>query len=159
MAPGDVHERALRLLAARPRSRRELERRLVDAGFEAEEVVTELERLETVGLVDDEAFARAVAEDALGRRLEGRRGVARSLAARGIPGPLAAAVLEELGGDDEERAVQLARARAVRLRGVPVERAFPRLVAFLLRRGHEAEVARRAARRALGLDPDVEGGA
>ena len=57
--PKSCHERALGLLAVRARSRRELERRLLQAGFEAEEVADVLERLERVGLVDDEAFARA----------------------------------------------------------------------------------------------------
>ena len=42
----DCHERALGLLAVRQRSRRELERRLLQAGFEDDEVQESLERLE-----------------------------------------------------------------------------------------------------------------
>ncbi|MDP9302823.1 MAG: recombination regulator RecX, partial [Actinomycetota bacterium] len=53
----DVHERALGLLAVRQRSRREIERRLERAGFEPEEIRGELDRLQQVGLIDDEAFA------------------------------------------------------------------------------------------------------
>ena len=64
------------LLAVRPRSRRELERRLLQAGFEPDEVADVLERLERVGLVDDEAFARQVAEHAFGVKRSGRRAVA-----------------------------------------------------------------------------------
>ena len=48
--PKSCHERALGLLAVRPRSRRELERRLLQAGFEPEEVQDTLGRLERVGL-------------------------------------------------------------------------------------------------------------
>ena len=43
--PKSCHERALGLLAVRPRSRRELERRLLQAGFEPEEVQDTLGRL------------------------------------------------------------------------------------------------------------------
>ena len=152
----DVHERALGLLAVRPRSRRELERRLGAAGFDGDEVAGELERLERVGLIDDEAFARALAEQAFGRRMAGRRAVASALAAKGVDPQVASAVLDELEGDgDDGRADELARARAVRLGGLPPDRAFQRLTGFLVRRGHAPASARRAARRALELDaPD-----
>ena len=149
----DLHERALGLLAVRPRSRRELERRLVAAGFDADEIASELERLEGVGLIDDAAFARALAEHAFERRKAGRRAVASALAAKGVSPHVAGAVLDDLEGDgDEDRADDLARARAVRLAGVPPDKAFQRLTGFLVRRGHPAETARRAARRALGID-------
>lgn len=149
----DCHERALGLLAVRPRSRRELERRLLAAGFDGDEVAGELERLEGVGLIDDEAFARAVAEHAFERRKAGRRAVASALAAKGVSPGVAAAVLDDLGGGgDDERADELARARAIRLTGVPPDRAFQRLTSFLVRRGHSPEAARRAARRALEVD-------
>jgi regulatory protein len=149
----DVHERALGLLAVRQRSRRELERRLLAAGFDGDEVAGELERLQGVGLIDDEAFARAVAEHAFERRKAGRRAVASALAAKGVAPSVAAAVLDDLGSEgDEARADELARARAVRLAGLPPERAFQRLTGFLVRRGHPPEAARRAARRALSLD-------
>ena len=93
----DVHERALGLLAVRQRSRRELERRLVQAGFEPEAVDAELARLEAVGLVDDGAFARAVVESRMGRRGESRRAVAGKLALAGVDRELATAVLDEHG--------------------------------------------------------------
>lgn len=149
----DVHERALGLLAVRPRSRRELERRLQAAGYDGDEIADELARLEGVGLIDDEAFARALAEQAFDRRKAGRRAVAGALAAKGVAPSVAEAVLDDLGGDgDDGRADELARARAMRLTGVPPDRAFQRLMGFLVRRGHSPEVARRAARRALDVE-------
>ena len=60
--PLSCHDRALRLLAVRPRSRRELETRLRSAGFDPERVAEELARLEEVGLLDDERFAQEFAE-------------------------------------------------------------------------------------------------
>ena len=150
--PKSCHERALGLLAARPRSRAELERRLLQAGFDRDEVHDVLERLQRVGLIDDEAFARAVAEQAFGVRRSGARAVRAALAARGVSETTTAGVIRDLGGDEEERAAELARSRVTRLRGVPPDRAFPRLVGFLGRRGYPPATARRAARLALAVD-------
>src|SRR4029077_7542525 len=83
-APKSCHERALGLLAVRARSRRELERRLLKAGFEPDEVAEVLERLGRVCLIDDEAFARQVAEHAFGVKRSGRRAVVSSLRAAGV---------------------------------------------------------------------------
>jgi regulatory protein len=149
----DVHERALGLLAVSQRSRAELERRLVGAGFTADEVAAELRRLEQVGLIDDRAFARAVAERSVMRRGEGRRVVARRLAAAGVARAITDEVLEDLSPEDEsERALSLAGSRMTRLGGLSEDKAFSRLSGFLMRRGYPPEVARLAARRALALE-------
>ena len=152
-----VHERALGLLAVRQRSRTELQRRLVGAGFGADEVAAELRRLEDVGLIDDLAFARAVVEHSVVRRREGRRAVARRLATAGVSPALTDQVLGDVAAeDDDDRALSLAGSRIGRLSGLPPDRAFSRLAGFLVRRGYAPEVARRAARRALALE-SVEG--
>ncbi len=73
-----------RLLAVRPRSRRELERRLRRRGYPEEAIREILARLEEVGLLDDGAFARQWVEsrmlrgmgpDAVERELIRRFGV------------------------------------------------------------------------------------
>jgi regulatory protein len=149
----DVHERALGLLAVRQRSRRELERRLVAAGFGVDEVAVELRRLEQVGLIDDLAFARAVVEHAVQRRGEGRRVVARRLALAGVDAGISGEVLGDLTEHDEgERALALAESRVARLAGLAPDTALSRLSGFLSRRGYPPDVARRSARRALALE-------
>jgi SOS response regulatory protein OraA/RecX len=151
--PLDCHERALGLLAVRARSRRELESRLLRAGFAAPEVADELDRLETVGLVDDEAFARQVAEHELVNRRSGRRAIVSRLASKGIGREAIDLVLGELAGEPEEaRAIELARTRTRRLRALAPERAYGRLVAFLGRHGYDPEVARSAATIALRME-------
>lgn len=135
----------------RARSRRELQTRLLRAGFESEEVEAELERLESVGLIDDEAFARQFVEHAVTSRLAGRRAVATSLAAKGVDRGTVELALEEIGGDDASRAAELAATRAGRLAALPPETAFRRLMSLLLRRGYDPSVARKAASDALGL--------
>jgi len=149
--PKSCHERALGLLAVRPRSRRELERRLLAARFEAEEVEDVLVRLERVGLVDDEAFARQYAEQRFGSRKEGSRAVSQGLRAFGIAPSLAQVVSQQAPEDEEERAADLARSRASRLTGVAPEKAFARLSSLLMRRGYGPEIARSAARKALEI--------
>jgi regulatory protein len=149
--PKSCHDRALGLLAVRPRSRRELERRLLQARFEADEVRDVLHRLERVGLIDDEAFARQFAEHRFGVGQEGSRAVERGLRAAGIAPALAAATAELGAGDEEERARRLAESRARRLVGVEPRTAFNRLSSLLMRRGYGPDLARRAARKALGL--------
>jgi regulatory protein len=148
----DVHERALGLLAVRQRSRRELERRLVQAGFEPDEVADELERLEGVGLLDDEAFARTVVESRMGYRGESRRVVASKLAQAGVANDVAIVALDEAPEAEEERAQRLADAKAPRLRGLEPQVAFQRLYGFLARRGYGPEIARRVAGRALAAE-------
>ena len=114
-----------------------------------------LTRLERVGLVDDEAFARQYAEHRFGSRKEGSRAVVNGLRAAGIAPGLAIAVAEDAPENEEERAIALATVRAPRLRGLPPPKAFSRLSSLLMRRGYGPEVARAAARRALELDdPD-----
>lgn len=150
--PKSCHERALGLLAVRPRSRRELERRLLAARFEPEEVEDVLARLERVGLVDDEAFAREYAEHRFGSRMEGSRAVAQGLRAAGIAPSLAESVSHDVPAvGEEERAADLARSRASRLRGVAPEKAFARLSSLLMRRGYGPEISRSAARKALEI--------
>jgi regulatory protein len=78
------------------------------------------------------------------------------LMAKGVDrGTVELALEESAPGSDEERALEVALARASRLRGVPPAQAFPRLVAFLARRGYDPSVSRSAARRALGASRDL----
>jgi regulatory protein len=150
----DVHERALGLLAVRQRSRGELEHRLVQAGFEQGEIDEELVRLERVGLIDDEAFARAMVESRLGVRGEAQRVVAMRLARAGVSADLTTEVLADATESDEGRAERLAASKARRLGGLEPHVAFQRLYGFLARRGYAPDVARNAARRALALEHD-----
>ena len=152
----DIHERALGLLAVRQRSRRELERRLVQAGFEHEAVSTELDRLEAVGLIDDEAFARSLVEGKMGSRGESRRVVASRLAQAGVAADVARVALDEAPEGEQERCDRLAERRAPRLRQLDPQTASVRLYAFLARRGYPSEIARAATRRALGSDGEME---
>jgi regulatory protein len=154
--PLPLHERALGLLAVRARSRRELQLRLLRAGFERTEVDDELSRLEAVGLLDDERFAEELTEQAVSSRKQGRRAIASALASKGVSPSTIARAIEDLGEGEEARADALAADRVKRLAGLPAGTAFRRLYAFLVRRGYEHGLARRVATRALRVEPDPE---
>jgi regulatory protein len=152
--PKSCHERALGLLAVRPRSRRELERRLLGARFDRDEVHDVLDRLEAVGLIDDAEFARQYAEHRFGARRESVRAVVNRLRAAGVSAELAVETAAAAPDDDEARALELARSRTGRLVGLEPAKAFGRLSSFLMRRGYGPDIARRAARDALQLNAD-----
>jgi regulatory protein len=153
---GTARDRALNLLSFRDRSRRELEQRLLRAGFQPDDVLETLDGLERVGLVDDERFARAVVEQHAGRRLSGRRAIAAALFTSRVSREAATAALSDLDDPDaeRERAEALARSRAGRLAGLPPDVAFRRLSGLLARRGYAPGVSREAARQALSLHDD-----
>lgn len=153
-APSQVpaKERALRLLSVRARSREELRTRLLRAGFHPAEIEAALRDLETVGLVDDEHFARELASYGRRHRGLGRRGIVASLRRAGVDPELAERATADLGDDEEARAVELATRRASRFGSLDPASARRRLFAFLVRRGYDSEVARSAVQRVLGED-------
>jgi len=152
---GTARDRALNLLSFRDRSRRELEQRLLRAGFDPGDVLEVLEGLARAGLVDDERFARAVVEQEAGRRLSGRRAVAAALASKGVDREAARLALAEIDDPESERrrAEELARSRARRMGALAPEVAYRRIAGLLARRGFAPALCRDAARRALEVDP------
>jgi len=136
-----AHAAALRLLTVRARSHAELEERLRQRGFEAEAVARALERLVAVGLVDDGAFAAAVAESRAARGMDAAA-VALELRERGVDPALAArAAAEAMPAEDRvERCRQVAEARLAQLDGLSPATQFRRLAAYLARRGYATEV-------------------
>jgi regulatory protein len=148
--PERAKDRALRLLSVRSRSHAELFRRLRMAGFAEPDIDSTLADLETVGLIDDERFARELAAHEVGGRLAGRRAALSSLRKAGLSRDLAERAVDEASGEDEEaRAEELARSRIGRLRNLPPDAAYRRLLGFLQRRGYSGETARAASRRAI----------
>jgi regulatory protein len=148
--PYRAHERALRLLAVRDRSERELSSRLKQAGFEpavAEETVGWLRGL---GHLDDRRFAADYAAEKR-RSGWGSRRVRSELAGRGIERSVIDEVLRDLegeaaGADEGANALM----QTVRRRFSPQFLADPdaaerRLAGFLGRRGYDWDTIHRMA--------------
>jgi regulatory protein len=148
-----AHAAALKLLTIRARSRAELGQRLEERGFEAAAVAETLARLERVGLVDDAALAKTVAEGRAERGLDAPA-IAAELRGRGVDPALAdrasqAAVPAE---DRADRCRQVAQARLVQLHGLPAATQLRRLAGYLARRGYPPDLAESVARDLVGLD-------
>lgn len=141
-----AHEAALRLLANRPRSEKEMRTRLAMRGCDPGVVDDEIERLERAGLLDDHKFARAWVEDRKRVSPRGRRMLRYELLGRGID-PESVDIVTA-GIDDRETALALARSR---VRG-SILRDYDTFLAkvggFLRRRGFDYSVAAEAARAA-----------
>jgi regulatory protein len=142
--PRDAFDRALEALGRKERTSAEMRRWLTERGFEAAEVEDAMDRLVSVGELDDEAFARRYADDKRELSGWGPERIREALLARGLPGAL---VESALGGDDPEAVVQrAAELLAQRGRELADDAERTRALAFLVRRGYPYEVAYDAIR-------------
>jgi len=93
--PAVVLEAAARFLEARARSIGEVRRRLTSAGYQADLVEGAITRLGELGMLDDEAFARAWVESRDRARPRGERALADELRLRGVDRAVIVAALDE----------------------------------------------------------------
>lgn len=93
--PAVVLEAAARFLEVRSRSVAEVRRRLTGAGYRAELVEDAITRLLDLGLLDDEAFARAWVESRDRARPRGERAIRQELGLKGVDRPTIDLVLAE----------------------------------------------------------------
>lgn len=108
-------ERAFRMLARRPHSEREIQRKLREKGVSGACIARLLERLRELGYLDDAAFARGWAKSRAGGRLWGDRRIAAGLREKGIPAELVRSTLSEIREDvDEGEALQRCLERKLR---------------------------------------------
>jgi len=171
--PEVVLAAAFRYLEARARSVAETRRRLTEAGYRAEFIEGAIERLLTIGLLDDEVFARNWVESRDRASPRGETALKRELRLRGVEGAIVDATLEarrtgepegrlgsrgpDLPEDDEEGGMGVAdpeQAAARRLldrrrrdleRVVDPRKRRARAYALLARNGFSPEIAGRLA--------------
>lgn len=146
-------DRAVRFLASRPRSRRELARRLGRDEIDEATLERVLARLEELGYVDDRAFAEWWVANRAAHRPRGRLALRSELAEKGVPRDIVEEALE--GQDDADAALRLAMERRERYRGLDRAGFDRRLGGYLRRRGFRYEEVRDAleeAWRALASD-------
>jgi regulatory protein len=103
--PGELRERALRLLARREHSRAELTRKLEQAGFVASDVHSLLDKFEEKNWLSDRRFAESYVADHRAR--SGSIKLAYELRQRGVPDSIIEAVISD------NRDSELARAREI----------------------------------------------
>jgi regulatory protein len=131
-------DRAVRLLAARPRSTAEIRARLDPSGTSPSEVTEAIERLTHLGYLDDRALARSQAEVLLREGRMSARAAILKLGARGIDPRLAEEAVQALGLEDRT----LARAALEKRFGPePIDASeAARAFRFLAQRGFDPEL-------------------
>jgi len=144
--PGDLRERALRLLARREHSRAELVRKLERAGFSRDDIGPLLDAFEAKNWLSDRRFAESYVADHRARA--GHVKLAYDLRQRGVSD----SIIESVLGDNRDS--ELDRAREVwqkKFGTAPADAAEKaRQMRFLQSRGFTPEVIRRAI--AGGID-------
>ena len=136
-------ERAVKLLAAKPRSVAELRERLLRGrNTDAEIVDTVISRLREYGYLNDEHYAFCYASYKVKQKPVGRRRLERDLKLKKIENSVANEALEMVYAETpEEQLIDDAIAKRLRLRGKPKSRAEAKsLFDHLLRRGFAFEL-------------------
>ncbi|NPA91600.1 MAG: regulatory protein RecX [Chloroflexi bacterium] len=131
-------EAATRLLAARPRSTAEVRDRLRRRGFDENTITQVVERLQELGYLDDEAFARFWVENRERFRPRGLHALRYELYQKGIAPEIVDRVLADIDPTASARAALRARVHAWRHLD---ERTFrKRATQFLARRGFAYDI-------------------
>jgi regulatory protein len=136
-------QRAVKLLAAKPRSVGELRARLLEKSWATPEAVdAALGKLQEYGYLNDREFARGFAAARVRQKPMGQRRVARDLAHKKIAKETANEALEKVFNEmPEGELVEEAIARYTATRGRPATRQeAKRLFDFLLRRGFSIDL-------------------
>jgi len=159
--PAVVLEAAARFLEVRSRSVAEVRRRLTGAGYDPDLVEGAIARLLDLGLLDDEAFARAWIESRDRARPRGERAIRQELGMKGVDRPTIDLVLSErreaaagIPSDDGEVAMSPDHAAAERLlarnarslaRVADPRQRRQRAYALLARNGFDPDICRSVA--------------
>ena len=130
--------RAVRLLAAKPRSVGELRERLLEKRWTNEQVVgSVIEKLKEYGYLDDEQYARDLAVSKLRQKPQGRHRLMQALSQKPLEKQtVSKAVAEAFESHTEEEMIDAAIVRRIASHGEPKTlNDRQKLYAYLLRRG------------------------
>jgi len=139
---------ALKLLAIRKRTSRQLELRLIEKGFDEEIISRLIRNLEERKLLDDADFAKSFVQEKRNLRPMGKRRLEYELKTKGIPKPVAESALSDISEEAERAAAgDLAAARAAALGNLTREKKRKKIYDYLVRRGFTFDSAREAIER------------
>lgn len=150
-------QRAVKLLAAKPRSIAELRERLLEKEWTNEEAVeAALQKLAEYGYLDDERFAVGFASSRVRQKPVGRQRLARDLQTKKISRETAEEALDLVYTETpEEDLIERAVEKRTRLRGRPATRAEVKsLFDHLLRLGFSYDLVIRKVRAASAAPVD-----
>ena len=138
--PGELRERALRLLARREHSRSELVRKLEQAGFDSSDIQPLLDKFEQKSWLSDQRFAESYVADHRAR--SGSIKLAYDLRQRGVRDSIIEAVLSDNRDSEIERAREVWKKKFGSLPADAAEKS--RQMRFMQSRGFTSDIIRRA---------------
>lgn len=141
-------EKAIQLLAYRPRSTQEIRQHLTQKGTAPDIVEAALQRLSDQGYLDDEAFARFWIENRTAFKPLGPQALHYELRQKGVAANIIQDLLAELV-DVEDAAYRAAHSQLRRLRGQTRHVFTQKLGQFLQRRGFSYAAAAAVIRRLI----------
>lgn len=143
-------ERAVGYLAARDHSRREIEQKLLQAGYRPCTAEMVLYKLEKEHLLNDANFARQWVEARSSRKL-GRNRIAQELRRKGVSAEEAEEALSAIDEEDQlSGAIALAEKAIARAKpGEDPRKTASRVAGMLARRGYSWDIAREAISQAM----------
>jgi len=135
---------ALRILARRDQSEKELQKKLVEKGFSKKAVQWVLSDLKNNRFLNDQTFAEHYAKNRLIQHPAGKRQLAYELKRKGIPESLSEETIEKVYSefDEEKLAQKLALKKIKTLGNQPVLKQKKKVSDFLIRRGFDWEIVR-----------------
>ena len=141
--PKNAQQKAVQILSRREYSTLELRRKLT-RGYSAQEIQLALERLQEIGLLDDERLALERARSGREGKLWGDLKLRAYLARIGIDDRIAERVLKVIGEDlGEAESLDRLTAKWLKIHGAPVShRQMKRLFDYCLRRGYPPDLVR-----------------
>lgn len=149
--------KAVDLLAYRPRSTQEIRRKLADKDYPDAAIEAAIQRLERLGYLDDRSFATFWIENRNRHKPRGPQALRYELRNKGVADRIINELLDDLV-DEQEAAYDAAQARIRRLRGYTEYEFKRKLGAFLQRRGFGYEATNQALARWIEelqlADPD-----
>ena len=139
---------ALKLLSYRQRSKREMRQSLQKKGFSEEIIISILDRLKAINLLDDNQFAHSWANYRLTSRPIGRIRLKYELQQHGISSSLAEEVVSKILTEETELLAALALAQRYRQRkGENDSRYYQRMARFLQQRGYNTTIIRQVLKK------------
>lgn len=136
--------RALGALGYRARSKSELHRRLIQAGYAEAAVGEVIGRLEELGYLDDEEFAQELVR--VEARKYGPRRIHQDLLRAGVDEELVHKIVEKEFAENSEHQMAIETARRRYNTGEDPDAQARRVYGFLMRRGYSASVSAEVAR-------------
>lgn len=139
---GKILEKVFNFLSYRPRSKKEILDYLKKRNLGEKEKEAILKKLDKLGFIDDEEFARSFVQSRIRSKPKGKRMLWQELRRKGIEKEIIEKVLEEIQISEVDLAKKAIAKKLERFLKLPQKEAKERIATYLLRRGFSWETVK-----------------